>query len=834
VRLAEPVRSLCSPALTTTASAPAEAPLPPSSTGRAPEGRRYSFEILAMSFAALLIEISYTRVISFKLFYYYTYLVIGLALLGMGAGGVAVALSGRLRRASTEAILTWGLLGGAVSVVLGYVVIAELRITTFDIWIYEAETIGAVGNLLLICLILFIPFAAIGVMIATLFGRRAEHIGRLYFADLLGAGIACAIVVFLISTIGPPATIMLAGFVLAATGLRLALRGRGVARPVGAVLAVVLAVLVVAPGLLPDPVPDRSKGTLVDTISHEWSPIFRVDVDDFEDTRLLIHDGLLGSVITKWDGDKASLADFEFDGDIRSFPFRVLDRRPGNEMIIGAAGGHEVLASLYFDAENIDAIELNPVTHDLVTGRYEDFAGNLADQPGVNYLTDDGRSFLARSDKRYDLIWYPAPDSYSATNVSNAGAFVLSESYLYTSETIVDSLEHLADGGILAAQFGEANYDKKTNRTTRYTSTARKALEELGVEDVSQHILVATTRTAGASSLSTVLVKREPFTDEEVQRFVGGGSEVEGSTIRFADGRADDPSVTPVITLQGDELDRYYDDFKYSVGPITDDGPFFWHFARFGDVLKNFGDPIDTLDPEDATGERVLILLLTVAAVLGAVFLLLPFIAVRKDWRQLPRKGTSAVYFASLGFGFMFFEITLIQRLTLFLGYPTYSLTVTLASILLFTGIGALLSGRWFADVRRAVPILLGAITVLALFYLFALKPVTDALLELPLGLRVVVAFALLAPLGLCLGAFMPVGVRTVAGLTSYDRQYVAWAWAVNGFASVVGAVLTTMLAMSFGFQVVLWMALGVYLVALAALRSLVRGIEAPAAMPAG
>jgi hypothetical protein len=796
-------------------------PRPPERAGH--EGRTYHLEILLMSFAGLLLEISYTRVISFKLFYYYTYLVIGLALLGIGAGGVFVALSSRLRRASTDTVLLWGTLGGAASIAVGYVVVSEIPITTFDIWAYQWSSVGAVASLLVICFTLFVPFCAIGVMIATLFGRRSQQIGRLYFADLVGAGLACAIVVFLISTIGPPATIALAALVLALTGLRIALLQRGASLPLAGAMAAVLAVLVVAPGLLPDPTPDRSKGELVDTISHEWSPIFRVDVDDFEDTRLLSHDGLLGSVITRWDGERASLAEFEFDEDPRSFPFRVLDDAPRNEMIIGAAGGHEILASLYFEAENVDAIELNPVTHDLVTDRYADFAGNLADQPGVSYITDDGRSFLARSDETYDLIWYPAPDSYSATNVSNAGAFVLSESYLYTTETIVESLEHLSDDGILAAQFGEANFDKKTNRTTRYTSTARKALRERGVDDPSQHILVATTRTAGASSLSTVLVKATPFTSEEIDRFTGAGSDIEGSTIRHADGRAEDPSVTPVITLPDDELDEWYDSFPYAVGPITDDGPFFWHFARFGDVLENFGDPIDTLDPEDATGERVLVLLLVIAALLGGIFLLVPFVAVRDVWRVLPRKGTSAVYFAALGLGFMFFEITLIQRLTLFLGYPTYSLTVTLASILLFTGAGALLSSRWSADVRRAIPVLLGAIVVLALFYTFALEPVTDALLELPLPVRVVTAFVLLAPLGLCLGAFMPVGLRVVAGLTSFDREYVAWAWAVNGFSSVIGAVLTTMLAMVFGFQVVLWLAVAVYAVALLALRVLAR-----------
>ncbi len=219
----------------------------------------------------------------------------------------------------------------------------------------------------------------------------------------------------------------------------------------------------------------------------------------------------------------------------------------------------------------------------------------------------------------------------------------------------------------------------------------------------------------------------------------------------------------------------------------------------------------------------MLILLLGVAALLASVFLLLPFLAVRDVWRALPRKGTSAVYFAALGLGFMFFEITLIQRLTLFLGYPTYSLTVTLASILLFTGAGALLSGRWSADVRRAIPVLLGTITVLTLFYLFVLTPVTEALLDLPLAARVIVAFVLLAPLGLCLGALH--ARRPAGGGRAHlvRAEYVAWAWAINGFASVVGAVLTTMLAMVFGFQTVLWLALLVYAVAMLALRGLVR-----------
>jgi hypothetical protein len=499
------------------------------------------------------------------------------------------------------------------------------------------------------------------------------------------------------------------------------------------------------------------------------------------------------------------------------------DAPPENVLIIGAAGGNEILASLYYEAGHVDAIELNPVTYELLTDKYADYAGHLAEHPKVNYVRGDGRSYLARSDDEYDLIWYPAPDSYSATNAATSGAFVLSESYLYTSDTIEESFDHLEPNGLLSVQFGEVDYEGKPNRTTRYVSTARHALEKIGIDDPSDHIIVVTSP-AGKQTLSTILVKQEPFTDVEVERLLESLGAVPDTDLQYAPGHpVEGSSVTELATIPNGELEAWYDAYPYDVRPITDDHPFFWHFTPFGDVIRHFGEPIDPADPEDAVGERVLLLLLAVAAVLAAIFLLLPFVAVRATWRALPRKGMSAVYFTALGLGFLFFEITLIQQLVLFLGYPTYSLTVTLASLLLFTGVGALLSGRWKQDPRRALPVLLGAIAALTAFYLFALPRLTDALLGWPLAARILVAFVVLAPLGLCLGMFMPLGLGAVAALTEHSREYVAWGWAVNGFASVIGAVATTILAMTFGFRVVLVLALVVYLIALAALRVLLR-----------
>jgi hypothetical protein len=792
------------------------------------DDRTYHLEIFLISFSGLLLEIAYTRVISFKLFYYYTYLIIGLALLGVGFGGVMVAVSERLRRLRTDTILLWGSLIGVASVGLGYLIVAITPINTLLLWDYGSRrSFSTLARLIVVCLALFAPFASIGVMVATLFGRRATRIGRLYFADLLGAGLACALAVFLIRYIGPPASIFLAGLVLAATALVVALRhGSRLLQGAGAVLGALMVIGLVAPNALPDPHVDQSKSSVSrDSAEYSrWSPIFRVDVQDVgPGSKLVYHDGLVGSRLSEWDGKVADLENF--DGDIRSFPFAATGPDHDDVMIIGAAGGHEILTSLFYRSKHIDAIELNPVTHGMVTGRYADYTGHLADQPGVNYVLDDGRSYLERTDRKYNLVWYPAPDSYAAANAASSGAFVLSESYLYTKQAVKESLDHLQPGGILATQFGEVDYTNKPNRTARYASTVRKALDEMGIEDAASHIMVITTPSdLPPATISTILVKKQPFTPADVARITRQMGSVEGSQVRHEPGRPSDQGVVDqIITLPDDQLDAFYDSYRFDVRAISDDGPFFWHFARFKDVVRDFDQKTDSLDPESGTGERVLLLLFGIAIVFALVFLLLPFVTIRKVWATLPRKGTSALYFAALGFGFIFFEITLIQKLTLFLGYPTYSLTVTLASILVFTGIGALLSDRLAPSSWRASFPLLAALVALTFLYLVGLPAATDALFQLPLGARVALAFVFLAPLGVCLGMFMPLGLGAVSRLTSHSREYVAWGWAVNGFASVVGSVLTTLLAMSFGFAMVLLFALAAYVVAIVALRGLLR-----------
>lgn len=825
--------------------------------------------------AGLLLEISYTRIFSYKFFYYYTYLIIGLALLGIGAGGVAVALSPKLREAALSRVIAVCSGLAALLTAVGYMVVAWTPVNVGNIWQYGTGTsFKNLALLVVVCIALFAPFAMVGVIISTFFGRRHDGIGRLYFADLIGAGLACGAVVFMIRYLGPPRSIMVAGLVLALVSLGRSLEGRSLPRIApSAAVSVLLLVGVVAINSV-HIVADQGKNSpSSDGVEQSrWSPIFRVDAQYSPDGQnvVLYHDGLIGSSIHAWDGDVDSLDD-KYIADARSLPFAVLDDSfededgPGNVVIVGAAGGNEILTSLAFRAEHIDAIELNPITYGLLRNEYADYSGRVAYEENVNYELGDGRSFVERSDDEFDLVWFPAPDSYAASNAASAGAFVLSESYLYTADAVEKSLEKLTDGGIITTQFGEFDYDGRPYRTARYVSVVRKALADLGIDDPASHVMVATSPAGGigATVYSTVIVSKTPFTDEQVERFenqvdfmaeaTSDDDLLSGVTLRWVPGMENDGTpVAQILTLPEDapsdcvpadgadgpsdptnpscwSLSDFYSDYTYDVDPITDDNPYFWNFKRPANVVKEMDQSLafaDTIDPESGIGERVLILLLSIAAVFALLFLIVPFLFIRKDWKTLPHKPTSALYFSCLGMGFLFFEITLIQRLTLFLGYPTYSLTVTLASVLIFTGIGALLSERLAGRGWKVALGLLGALAVLTLFYELGLPALIDGLFGLSLALRVVVAFLVMAPLGLVLGMFMPLGLGAVGRMTNLGREYVAWGWAVNGFASVMGSVLTTLLSMTFGFRTVMVIALCVYGVAVLALRRLIMAAD--------
>jgi len=471
--------------------------------------------------------------------------------------------------------------------------------------------------------------------------------------------------------------------------------------------------------------------------------------------------------------------------------------------------------------ERITGVELNPVTVSLLRDEFADFTGQLAFQDTITLHNAEGRAFLERDESLHDLIYFVAPDSYAAMNASQASGFVLVEGYLYTVEMVQEAIRHLRPGGVLVMQFGELDYESKPNRTARYLSTARQALRELGIEDFERHVMVATNR--DFFTLSTIVLSAEPFSERQIARFEQEAARIPDGTLRHVPERSFEGNrdvARQVITLAEGELPALYERYPYDIRPVTDDAPFFWHFARFGSLLLGTVPDWNPFDPEDGKGEGALLVMLVFAALFAGVFLLLPFFYVRDRFARLPGKGRALLYFACLGLGFMFIEIVLLQKWTLFLGYPTYTLSVTLFSLLVFSGFGSLATERYAARQDRVLPLLLAGLTLFLLFYQFGLAPLADLLFAQPLVLRIAIAALLLAPVGLCLGAFMPLGLRALAP-HGEGGEFVAWGWAVNGFFSVIGSLLGTMLSMSFGFRVVLGVALALYLVAGVLLRGM-------------
>ena len=806
--------------------------------------------IFLVCLGGLLVEVGYTRIVSYKLWYYYTYLVLGLALLGIGSGGVVVSLSKRLKEIPSERLLPKACFTGGLSILASYFLNAVLPIDTIRIWDYG--TASSLKNLLLLGIMsgaLFGSFVALGVVISVILSRGGNDIGRLYAADLIGAGLACMVAIPLISGLGAPAAVMVGAACFAVASIVSSDGFKGTQPALSAVLAVVLVVLALFPSLTPD---IRIEGTKPQDPSKveysEWGPVFRVDaISTDSDTKLLAHDGSYGSAIHRYNGDPDTLE--RFDSDPRSIPFTMLGADPqdrdksGNDhtLIIGSAGGNEILASLYYGSKNIEGVELNPVTIGLLTDHFKQFTGDLTAIDNVTVHNADGRSFLARSNDDYDLIWYVAPDSYAANNAASSGAFVLSESYLYTVSMIKETLEHLSEDGIMVVQFGELDFEGAPNRTSRYLMTAHQALEELGITDHSKHLLVAAELQDGFGDLSTIVLKRTPITEAETSRALDAISNVPKTKLQFAPGSEPAAGIVGSLasapdlqtaTERASIVDR-------NIFPVTDDAPFFWHFVDFGTVLGDITRPLNSLNPEDSIGERVLLLLLAISVLYAAVFLFVPFLrrsnkgseATDRPFRQ-PLNGPAILYFASLGLGFMLYEISLLQRLTLLLGYPTLSLSVTLATILISTGIGSALAGRAVARFSMLPWLLLGALAALAAVYQFAVGAITEATLSSPTPVRILVAVLLLLPLGCCLGMFMPLGLSKLAHLrgagdesaTSHEpedfsptdqaQHAVAYAWAINGFFSVIGSVLTTILSMTFGFRNVMFLALAIYMLA--------------------
>ena len=465
---------------------------------------------------------------------------------------------------------------------------------------------------------------------------------------------------------------------------------------------------------------------------------------------------------------------------------------PGHALVIGGGGGRDIYNALSSGQRPVDVIELNGGIRATVDEDLGHLSGAPYSREGVNTVIGDGRSVLAARDTLYDQIHIGFTDTLSG---NAAQGFALTENNLYTLEAFLEYFEHLKPRGVLNVSrplrlVGEEAF--------KMTVLAVAALETIGIEEPLRHIVVVLGRDLIGPENGTILARKEPFSEAEIAKLRRLAQE-RGSGLALVPGG---PNQGPWQELAAAPDSRTFcEQYRLDVCPPTDDRPFFFSMQRLGSLGEASSGALYGADPFTILSLTLLILLIISGAALVA-----PLALTRR-----PKPGVSGlVFFGAIGLGFLLVEIVLVQRFVLFLGFPTYALSIVLFSLLIFTGVGSALSAR-SEDPRGLLLRALGAAIVLIGASAFGLQPLLRALIDWPFAVRVVTAMALLAPFGVALGMAMPLGLRR---LDAVEPDAVPFAWGVNGIASVVASVLGVAVAIRLGFPAASLLACGCYGVA--------------------
>ena len=776
--------------------------------------------VFLLTSAVLCIELLQMRLLSFMLWHHLAYMVISTALLGLGAGGALLAARSERILPRWEAWLAASASAAGVSTVAAFAIAARVRLDTFDLSGWDYAALGLYYALFVA------PFLFAGLALAIVFTVWVDRIGKVYFVDLVGSALGCYLFFFLIEPLGAPRALVLMAAVLALAGAVFALgwqRGR--------LFAGVVAIAVVLAAAVPwadELVPARPAGTktLAETmeldgariVETRWTPIARVDVVEADDS---VHPFLPG-----WSGDAIKVA--TVDGDAQTYIFRRPDVRAGVErpelveltnyelamllrpggdvLIIGPGGGHEIYVAHQMGAASVTGVELNPAILELGRDTYAEFAGHIYQSPLAEPVVGEGRSFVRRAGRQFDVIQMTGVVTWAGLS---SGAYVLSENYVYTVEAFRDLLSHLKPDGILAVSRFRLT---PARETLRVVAIAYRALDELGAAEPADHIAVMSLNPVLAMSL----VKRSPFTAEEIAALEEVAAEADGIVFAAPGVETNTVYAEMLAAFADGREEEFLEAYPYNVAPVYDDRPFFFEYYRWTRFLDDFGAVDESLRGVNRpVAITVLGSMLGVGALLSAVLILGPLALFRRRGLRTARWWSPAAYFALIGVAFMFVEISMMQRFVLFLGHPGYSIPVVLGSLLVFAGIGSYASSRLpFRPRARLAVGLLGAPAAVVVLLLVQ-SPLFDALLGASLGTRVAVTACTMAVPGVLMGMPLPTGL---AAVSSVSRHFVPWAWGINGAASVIGAVLVVFVAMALGFTWAVVIAAALYVAALAAI----------------
>jgi len=777
--------------------------------------------VFLVTFSSLMLEIGLTRIFSVTMWYHFAFVAISVALFGLTAGALLVhLLPSRFAPERVKDQLWRAALAYSVAVAVCFTIQLQIPFS-------PRLTPGGLLSVLATCAVISVPFVFSGVVVCLVLTRFPGRVNRLYAVDLIGAGLGCIALLALFSWFDGPSLVILIAALAGLGALAFALdaghRGGAIAAGLCALtlggFAVVNAQLQ-QDGRAPLHIVWVKEARDTNHAIERWNAFSRLTIDEDQsdpDVNVLgiVIDSTAGTAVQRFNGD-LSTTDHLRD-EVQNLAHQI--RRDADVFVIGVGGGSDVLSALEFEPRSVTGVEINADTLDLLTGELGDFSGHLDRDPAVRLVNDEARSYLARTDARYDIIQISLIDTWAATG---AGAFALTENSLYTTQAWQLFLDRLQPGGLLSVTRFLQTVDADGNpteplETYRTVALAAEALRERGVTDPRQHVVIFSHPTSYGVDLATVMVSPDPLSPTDLAQLRDTAAENDLGTVLTPDVSSFD-TITALMAPggPGPALDRV----KADISPPTDDRPFFFQMADVdtflhGDILR-----------DDFITRPVLVLAMLAATVLilAAICIALPLVLGRNDRLDAANRRTSRpffTYFAGIGLGFLLLEVAQLQRLSSFLGHPVYGLAVVLFSVLVFSGIGSMLTERVVRDDRPSSAIApLAALIVVA----SVSGAITPGLLHRMAGsttpVRVALAVALLAPMATAMGMPFSIGMRLAAATPGVPTAYL---WGINGATSVCASVLAVVIALFQGISTAFWCGCAAYVIALASMVAITR-----------
>ncbi len=779
------------------------------------------------AWATLFAQVAVHRIVSAKMLNNFAFFVLSLTMLGFAASGAWLSRHPeRWRDPLGEMIGV-----GASVFGLGIVAATALLYPAPPVEDWGGTT--RVGFLVafLSCvplgLLYAVAFAGSGLVLGILLSSPALPTRRLYGLDLVGSALGAFAVIPAVTALGAERAAVASGVVLLAGALLLA---RPRTRPVRALVGVAALSLAVAAAVPSTVFRMRyardsylgrvQAGDAGYALEHvAWDPIARIEVSRVPapDPETSAWPSLFGPdrellsrfrlVVTQnnnaftyapdYDGDPATLRGLEHTVYAAAYPARLVPRP--RVLIVGVGGGMDVLTALRFDAASVTGVEVNGATLGILRRTYRDHFRAWVDDPRVRLVHEEGRHFLASRDARYDVIQLSGVDSASGTP---GAAHVFSESYLYTSEALDLYLSRLAPGGVLNVMRPEPVPPRDM---LRLVATVAESLRRRGAGRPADHVMVVVDR---RGTFVAVLAQLRPFAPEQVGRVAAWAGSNPYLSLAAAPGftaSVPSPYAALLASPTARDLETGLRLYPWDVVPVTDDRPFFFRTSRWSHLWPRAG-----LDPGAPIMELGLLTLLGVSAAAAVAFVYLPLRGLRRQG-ETGASRRLAVFFGALGLGYMAVEMALIQKFGLLLGHPNLALSVVLASLLLATGVGSLLSAVVMRVTGGSLRFVSYTLSFVLLGELLLAFPRLGRWVALPPAGRVALVVALVAPVGLLLGVYFPTGLER---LKRVSPGLVPWAWGLNGMASVVAPILAVAVSMTAGISAVFLAALPVYLLA--------------------